>query len=129
MGRTCVAGVALLITIAGFAAAEETAPAAPAIGPFPGEKHLQNIRQLTFGGENAEGYFAPDGRWLVFQSTRDSLQCDQIFRMNADGSEVRRISNGLGRTTCAFVMKGAERILYASTYLADPKCPPPPDRS
>jgi Tol biopolymer transport system component len=102
---------------------------APGIGPFAGERHLKNIRQLTFGGENAEGYFSPDGRWLVFQSTRDSLTCDQIFRMTAGGEDVQRVSTGRGRTTCAYVMQGGDRILYASTHLSDPACPPPPDRS
>ena len=125
MRRMLAFMIATMAALPAFAAEEPT----PAIGPFPGESHLRNIRQLTFGGENAEGYFAPDGKWLVFQSTRDSAQCDQIYRMNADGRDVRRISNGLGRTTCAYVMKGGKRILYASTHLADPKCPPPPDRS
>ncbi|WP_321538423.1 hypothetical protein [Flavobacterium piscinae] len=26
------------------------------------EKHLKNIKQLTFGGDNAEAYFSPDGK-------------------------------------------------------------------
>ena len=37
----------------------------------PGEKHLSNIKQLTFGGENAEAYFSFDGKQLIFQSKRD----------------------------------------------------------
>lgn len=102
---------------------------ATAIGPFPGERHLKNIRQLTFGGENAEAYFSPDGQWLVFQATRDSFACDQIFRMTTAGEELQRISTGRGRTTCAYFLAGGERILYASTHLADPACPPRPDYS
>jgi Tol biopolymer transport system component len=111
------------------ASAPDSAAAAPAIGPFPGERHLRNIRQLTFGGENAEGYFSPDGRWLVFQSTRDSLRCDQIFRMTTEGRDVQMVSTGRGRTTCAYVLPGGDRIVYASTHLAGPECPEPPDRS
>ena len=99
------------------------------IGPFPGERHLKHIRQLTFGGENAEAYFSPDGRWLVFQATRDSFACDQIFRMTAAGADLRLISTGRGRTTCSYYMHGGTRILYASTHLADPDCPPPADHS
>ena len=53
------------------------------------EKHLKNITQLTFGGENAEAYFSADGRRLIFQSTRDGRECDQIYLMNVDGSGVR----------------------------------------
>ena len=64
-----------------------------------GEKHFKNIKQLTFGGENAEAYFSFDGKKLIFQSKRDELKCDQIFTMNIDGSNVKMISNGEGRTT------------------------------
>jgi len=96
---------------------------------YPGEKHLRNIRQLTFGGENAEAYFSPDGRKLIFQSTRDTFRCDQIFEMDIEGKHLRLLSNGLGRTTCAYYFPGEPKILYSSTFLADPRCPPRPDLS
>jgi len=91
--------------------------------------HLGAIRQLTFGGQNAEAYWSPDGRRLVFQSTREGNQCDQIYIMNADGSEVHMVSTGKGRTTCAYFLRDGKHILYASTHEADPACPPQPDRS
>jgi Tol biopolymer transport system component len=90
---------------------------------------LQNIRQLTFGGENAEAYFSFDGKKLIFQSTRDGYPADQIYVMNVDGSNLHRVSTGKGRCTCSYFLKGDRRILYASTHLADEKPPPPPDRS
>lgn len=100
------------------------------LDPLPGEeKHLANLRQLTFGGENAEAYFSSDGSRLVFQSTRDGAQCDQIFTMTVDGRDQKRVSTGKGRTTCAYFLPGDQRILYASTHAADPGCLPPPDRS
>jgi Tol biopolymer transport system component len=92
------------------------------------EIHLSNIRQLTFGGQNAEAYFSPDGRKLVFQSTRDSLKCDQIFMMNTDGSGVKMLSTGKGRTTCSYFLPDGAHVLYASTHLAGDECPPKPDR-
>jgi TolB protein len=96
----------------------------------PGEKRLQNIRQLTFGGENAEAYFSFDGKKLIFQSKRDERACDQIYSMNAaDGSNVRMVSNGEGRTTCSYFMKGDKRVLYASTFQGKKECPPNPDFS
>jgi Tol biopolymer transport system component len=95
----------------------------------PPERHLRNIRQLTFGGQNAEAYFSPDGRKLIFQSTREKLQCDQIFTMNLDGSDVHMVSTGGGRTTCSYFYPGAKKILYASTRLAGQQCPPRPDFS
>jgi Tol biopolymer transport system component len=79
------------------------------------EPHLANIRQLTFGGENAEAYFSVDGTELSFQSTRDDLECDQIFRMNADGSNLRMVSTGRGRTTCAYIQTDGS-LIYASTH-------------
>ena len=96
---------------------------------LPEEKHLRNIRQLTFGGENAEAYFSPDGKRLIFQATRDGYGCDQIYTMNVDGSQVRMISTGLGRTTCAFFVPNGERVLYSSTHLGGKECPPRPDYS
>ena len=96
---------------------------------LPQEKHLRNIKQLTFGGENAEAYFSADGKKLIFQSTRDGHGCDQIYEMNIDGSDVHLVSTGRGRCTCAYFFPGGKRILYSSTHLAGPDCPPPPDYS
>lgn len=96
---------------------------------FDGERRLKNIKQLTFGGENAEAYFSSDGKQLIFQSKRDKLGCDQIFRMNVDGSKVRMVSNGEGRTTCSFFFKGNKRVIYASTHGGGKECPPNPDMS
>ena len=67
--------------------------------PHPKETHIRNIRQLTFGGTNAEAYFSFDGQKVIFQSTREPFKCDQIFTMNRDGSNVHLVSTGKGRTT------------------------------
>lgn len=96
---------------------------------FEGEKRLKNIRQLTFGGENAEAYFSYDSKRLIFQSKREGLKCDQIYTMNIDGSNVRMVSTGKGRTTCAFFHKNGRNIIYSSTHDASPECPPTPDFS
>jgi Tol biopolymer transport system component len=93
------------------------------------EKHLRNITQITFGGQNAEAYFSADGKKLIFQSTRDPYQCDQIFTMNLDGSDVHLVSTGKGRTTCSYFFPSGKKILYSSTHLGDAACPPKPDYS
>ena len=80
------------------------------------ERHLRNIKQLTRGGENAEAYFSPDGTHLIFQSTRDGYPCDQIFTMKIDGTDLRRVSTGKGRTTCGYFYPGSKQILFASTH-------------
>jgi len=96
---------------------------------LPQEKHLRNIKQLTFAGENAEAYFSSDGKKLIFQSTRDGRECDQIYTMNVDGSDVKMVSTGEGRTTCSYFFPGDKRILYSSTHLGAKQCPPRPDFS
>src|SRR5882724_1447429 len=98
------------------------------VTPDSGERFFSALHQLTFGGQNAEAYFAPDGRRLIFQRTESDSTCDQQFTMNVDGTGMRRVSSGLGRTTCGYFY-GAGRIFYASTAAASPKCPPRPDYS
>jgi len=115
--------------LACLAACEEEKSPAVAHDPFPEETHLANIRQLTFGGENAEAYWSFDETKLIFQSTRPPFKADQIFTMNADGSDVKLVSTGKGRTTCSYFFPGDKRILYASTQGAGPEPPAPPDRS
>jgi TolB protein len=100
---------------------------ARAVVAAPGERHFGNVRQLTFEGENAEAYFSPDGRLLIFQSTRDGRTCDQQYIMRSDGSELRRVSPGSGKTTCGYFIDNGRRILYASTDAVDSACPPRPD--
>ena len=90
---------------------------------------FSDIRQLTHGGQNAEAYWAPDGKRLIFQTTRAPYDCDQIFLMNADGSDQHLVSTGKGRTTCAYFLSDNRHIVYASTHLAGDACPTPPDRS
>jgi Tol biopolymer transport system component len=93
------------------------------------ENHLQNLKQLSFGGQNAEAYFSSDGTKIIFQSTRQPYECDQIFSMNVDGSDVALLNNGKGRTTCGFFFPNGKRFIFASTHLAGERCPPEPDRS
>jgi len=129
--QTDAAGVlgAVLLLLASAAPAQDGAGGEPGKLAFAGESRLANLRQITFGGENAEAYFSYDGSELIFQSTRDALQCDAIFRMRADGSEVRQLSSGRGVTTCAFIAPDNRSIIYASTHAAHQTCPPKPDYS
>lgn len=101
----------------------QAGPSAPLL--MTGETRLANLRQLTFGGENAEAYFSPDGSRLIFQSHRPPTSCDQMYTMKTDGSDVHRVSAG-GRTTCGFFYPDNRHIVFASTHLRSPQCPPQP---
>ena len=109
--------------------AQEQRPAARSIQPDSGEVHLANIRQLTFGGQNAEAYFSSDGTKIVFQSTRGDHPCDQEYVMNVDGSDVHRVSDGRGRTTCGYFFDHDRKVLFSSTTAVSADCPKPPDYS
>ena len=124
MRRTFLSLICYAVLCAGAVAAQTANPA-----DASQEKHLRNIKQLTFGGQNAEAYFSADGKKLIFQSTRDPYQCDQIFTMNLDGSDVHLVSTGQGRTTCSYFFPSGKKILYSSTHLGDAACPPKPDYS
>ncbi|WP_447974847.1 TolB family protein [Nitrospira sp. Kam-Ns4a] len=109
----------------------------------PVERHLANIRQLTFGRQNAEAYFSFDGTKLIFQSTNNwsgnrpitnrdpggpGLGCYQMYVMHLETGEIRLVSTGAGATTCGYFYPGDRRVLYSSTHLKGPHCPPKPKR-
>ena len=83
---------------------------------------LTRIRRLTVEGRRAgEGYWSPDGRRIVFQSEREpDNPFYQIYVMDLGTGDVRRISPGAGKTTCAFFRPNSDQILFSSTH-ADPK--------
>ena len=101
---------------------------------YPEEVHFKNIRQVTFGGDNAEAYWSFDDKQLIFQSnnTAWNVNCDQMFLMNAsdvfDSSIPPMISTGKGRTTCAYFLPDNKHIIYASTHLGAEECPEAPLR-
>lgn len=101
-----------------------------------GENHFKNIRQLTFGGDNAEAYWSFDGKHIIFQRTspKDGVNCDQIFigkvpETPEEPFTYKMVSSGKGRTTCAYFLPDGKHIIYASTHEGSADCPPVPDRS
>ena len=99
------------------------------------EKHLENIKQLTFGGDNAEAYFSFDDSKLVFQlkNPEVGVECDQIYVLDYNKHDMKQslpsmVSTGLGRTTCSYFMPGDSTIIYASTHLGDKNCPAEPKK-
>jgi len=132
------AGAVLLGLVPALSSAQEghrARPPEPQGLWFEGERHLANVRQLTFGGQNAEAYWSPDGSQLILQTTAPDGGCDHIYVMDvakgagSDGSLARLVSTGTGRTTCAYFLPGTDRVIFSSTHLAGPECPPEPDYS
>lgn len=129
--RKAAVSVAIAVAIGGssLCAMRPTASAQLESLRDPRESHLKNVRQLTFGGQNAEAYFSADGKYLTFQSQRDGYECDQQYVMALDGSGLKRISNGTGRTTCGWWMKDGKHLFFSSTHGSSAACPPKPDYS
>src|ERR1041385_2925005 len=102
---------------------------------YPTETHLQNIQQLTFGGDNAEAYFSFDSKWIIFQRTKvnEGVKCDQMFigkvPKMGEKFQYKMISTGRGRCTCGSITKDGKYVIYASTHLGADTCPPVPDRT
>ena len=108
------------------AGAQQRGSASPPLA-LPQERHLRNVKQLTFEGENAEAYFSFNGQRLTFQSTAGH-GCDQIYSMALDGTDRRLVSTGKGRTTCSFYTPDDRSIVYASTHLGGDSCPAVPSK-
>ena len=122
----CATGLAM-VACAGSDETEGNTMAAVVLAPEPDEAFFSEIRQLTFTGQNAEAYFSKDGSQLIFQRTGPDEACDQQYTMNIDGSDMRRVSSGQGRTTCGYFYEGDTRIVYSSTVHVSDACPPTPD--
>ncbi len=102
---------------------------------LPGERHFKSLKQLTFGGDNAEAYWSFNGTMLSCQITRPEMgvACDRIYVFNPFTDDLskgmpRLVSTGTGRTTCSYFLPGDSLVLFASTHLADTACPPVPER-
>ncbi|MBN8835762.1 MAG: PD40 domain-containing protein [Sphingobacteriia bacterium] len=103
---------------------------------YTAEKHFKNVRQLTFGGDNAEAYWSYDGKYIIFQRTnpKEGLSCDQIFIGKVPTSPNEKftyklVSTGKGRATCAFFLPDGKHFIYGSTHLNADTCPPAVDRA
>ena len=132
----------VLLATPGSAAAPKQAPA-PVKPTASAERHLTNIRQLTFGRQNAEAYFSfsgdktdlpvheqlDEGYVCRSHETGDQpLGCYQMYVMDLGSDTIRMVSTGVGTTTCGYFFPGDRRVMYSSTHLRGPNCPPKPKR-
>src|SRR5688572_8419459 len=129
--RTALAAIVLL------AAVQDPAPkpvpfagtGVKSVEADPRERHLRNVRQLTYEGENAEAYWNEDASLIVFQHRGEGIPADQVYTVKPDGTGLRLASTGTGKCTCAYFLPGGKRVLFASTHGVSEKPPAPPDMS
>ncbi|MBC7967501.1 MAG: PD40 domain-containing protein, partial [Fuerstia sp.] len=121
-GFILTAAVAATLLITSQSALAQTAAAditetAPAEAIALEAKLITRTRQLTFEGRRAgESYFSADGRRMIFQSEREpGNPFFQIYLMDLDTGDTKRISPGNGKTTCAWIHPNGEKVLFAST--------------
>lgn len=115
-----VASFALLLTAAAAQAADKPA-ASDKSGAALESRHLGNIQRVTFGLPRAgEGYFSPDGKWVVYQAYPVGYPFYQIYVQKLGEKTTRRVSTGRGRTTCSYFTIDGKRILFASSH-TDPQ--------
>lgn len=121
------------LSLVGLAFAAQLSPSqTPSYLPIPpneGEGHLENIRQLTFGGQNAEAYWNLDGTKIIFQTRQPGYPDEQIFTMDADGGHKTLVSTGKGRCTCSYFLPDGKHIVFSSTHEREPGAQPPVDMS
>jgi TolB protein len=82
--------------------------------------HLRNIRQLTADYVRAgEGYFSPDGKQIIYQAEEKDTGNPfyQIFVQDLATGRSRRVSPGVGKTTCAYFRPDGKKIIFASSHL------------
>jgi Tol biopolymer transport system component len=91
---------------------------------LPGEPRLTNVHQLTNTGTQAEAYFSRDGQWITFQSSREGRSCDQQYVMKVDGTALKRVSNGKGKTTCGWFLPDGKTLFFGSSQANQAECPP-----
>lgn len=77
---------------------------------------MRNIRQLTFGGQNAEAYWDVTGTRITYQTRQPGFPDEQIFTVKADGTDRRLRSTGLGRCTCSYFSPDGRYIYFSSTH-------------
>lgn len=109
-------GLVLVLGLLSSFAGEAT-PASSPDAAAQESRLLQHARQLTFEGKRSgEGYFSADGAQLIFQSEREpDNPFYQIYLLDLETGDTRRISPGHGKTTCAWIHPGGEKVLFAST--------------
>jgi TolB protein len=122
--KSILASVFIILVLA---SCQSTNPGARSSSPAFIDRHMKNVTQLTFDGDNGEAYFSWDSKKLIWQSSRNGYSCDKIWTMNIDGSDKLMVSPDHGANTCSFFFPGNDKIIFASTNHITGACPPRPN--
>src|SRR5438309_9735249 len=103
--------------VAGALVAISSQAASHAQASYQERDFLTRIRRLTVDGRRAgEGYWSPDGKRLVFQSEREAGNpFYQIYVLDLTNGETKRVSSGIGKTTCQLFRTGDDAREFSST--------------
>ena len=90
-----------------------------AFGSDPSGDLLSKTRQLTFeGARSGEGYFSQSGQQLIYQSENHAGNpFYQIYLLDLSSGEIKIVSTGVGKTTCAWIHPNEKQVLFSSTHL------------
>jgi Tol biopolymer transport system component len=87
---------------------------------FPAEKHLKNVRQLTFDGYNIRARFSQNGRYIVYVAFGDVYEsdCFQVYRIDLckPHEPPFRLSMGFGEFSTASFFPDNERVLLTTNF-------------
>lgn len=108
----------ILISLVGCQSAKKSSTG---IEPLAEQKLLGPLEvYIDQGKRSGEAYFSADASQVIFQSEVDGENpYYQIYLKDFKTNKVQRVSNGLGKTTCAWIMPDNNGYIFASTQ-ADP---------
>ena len=114
------AGAFLAVAQLGATALQQTAPAQPPT--YLERDFLSRTRRVTVEGRRSgEGYFSADGKRMIFQSEREpDNPWYQIYTLDMTSGDIKKVSPGIGKTTCAYFRPNTDELLFSSTH-HDPK--------
>jgi Tol biopolymer transport system component len=120
--------VALFVSLPGMAGGLAFCGPEPAGGSAAGSdgapflSPLGKARQLILTGtRSGEGYFGKDGTRMIFQSEREEGNpFFQVYLLDLESGDTRRLSTGQGRATCAWLHPDGKRALFSASH-EDPK--------
>jgi len=84
---------------------------------------IENVKQLSFQGDNGEAYFNSDDSKVIFQSKRNNNNCDKLYIVDINGNNLTEFVANDGAFTCAYFSLDDRYIFFSSTMHLGSECP------